>query len=105
MKVVVNDAEVLSFSDIQEQIIKDYIPSEIYDEDMTRRIQWVLNTIYDEAFKQLKTTWDIKLQENGVTMIPTDQESYAKLVFSQPNYMDRSARIKKLEADSLAAKL
>ena len=25
-------------------------------------------------------------------MIPTDPEEYAKLVFAQPNYMDRKAR-------------
>lgn len=92
MKVSVNDKELFTLSDIQKQVIKDNVLADIFDEDMNRRLQWVLMHKYDECFKSLKTEWDPKLAANGVKMIPTDLDEYAQLVFSQPNYKDRAAR-------------
>jgi len=59
---------------------------------MKRRLQWVLTHKYDQCFKKLKLEWDDKLKANGVTMIPTDPDAYAALVFAQPNYKDKATR-------------
>jgi hypothetical protein len=92
MKVSVNDQELFTLSDTQKQVIKHEIPSEIFDADMNRRLQWILMHKYEECFKTLKAEWDPKLAANGVQMIPTDPDAYAQLVFAQPNYKDRSTR-------------
>ena len=92
MKVSVNDQPLFTLSDTQKQVIKNDVHTNIFDADMNRRLQWVLMHKYEECFKALKAEWDPKLAANGVTMIPTDPEAYAQLVFAQPNYKDRSAR-------------
>lgn len=92
MKVSVNDKELFTLSDIQKMVIQYDIPADMFDEDMNRRLQWVLMHKYEECFKRLKAEWDPQLLENGVDMIPTNPDAYAKLVFSQPNYKDRAAR-------------
>jgi hypothetical protein len=92
MKISVDGVQLFELSEVQKQVIKNNVDSEIFDADMKRRLQWVLTHKYDECFKELKAEWDEKLASNGVKMIPTDKDEYAKLVFSQPNYKDRSAR-------------
>ena len=92
MKISVDDKELFTLSDVQKKVIKNDIPADIFDAAMNRRLQWVLTHKYEECFKRLKTEWDPKLAENGVKMIPTDPDEYARLVFAQHNYQDRSAR-------------
>ena len=92
MKISVNDIELFSLSDIQKKVMMYVIPSELFEDDMKRRLKWVLTHAYENWFEALKKEWDIKLAVNGIKMIPTDPDEYAKLVFSQPNYMNRSAR-------------
>lgn len=92
MKVSVNDQELFTLSDTQKKVIMNDIPSDIFDADMNRRLQWILMHKYEECFKALKAEWDPKLAANGIKMIPTDPDEYAQLVFAQPNYKDRLAR-------------
>lgn len=92
MKISVNDQELFTLSDTQKQVIQNDIPTEIFEEDMKRRLQWVLMHKYERCFKRLKEEWDDKLAANGVAMIPTDPDAYAQLVFAQSNYKNRSAR-------------
>lgn len=92
MKISVDGSDIFELSEIQKKVMKNDILSEEFDGDMLRRLQWVLTHKYEQCFKRLKNEWDIKLAANGVTMIPTDNDAYAELVFAQPNYKDRSAR-------------
>lgn len=92
MKISVNDKELFSLSEVQKQVIKNDIHVDKFDADMNRRLQWVLMHKYDQCFARLKSQWDPKLIANGIKMIPTDQDEYAQLVFSQPDYKDRSSR-------------
>lgn len=94
MKISVNDQALYTLSDTQKQVIMNEIPEEIFEDDMKRRLQWILTHKYDECFKRLKTEWDTKLAKNGIKMIPTDADAYAQLVFSQPDYKNRSMREK-----------
>ena len=92
MKISVDGQQFFELSDIQKQVIKNDIPSDIFDADMKRRLQYILTHKYERCFERLKAEWDSKLAANGVSMIPTDRDAYAQLVFSQPNYKDRKAR-------------
>lgn len=92
MKISVNDQELFILSEVQERVIKNDIHDEVFDEDMKRRLQYILSHKYENCFKRLKQEWDPKLAANGIKMIPTDPDEYAQLVFAQPSYKNRSQR-------------
>lgn len=87
-----NNVEFFTLNEIKKNVIKDCINRDIFDEDMKRRIEWILNHKYEQCYKRFKEEWDPKLIANGVQSVPTDPDAYAQLVFSQPNYKDRKAR-------------
>jgi hypothetical protein len=92
MKVSVDDKELFTLSDTQKRVIMDNVRSEIFEEDMKRRLQWVLMHKYEQCYEDLKKEWDPKLKNDGVAMIPLNPDAYAQLVFSRPSYMSRSER-------------
>lgn len=92
MKVSVNDKELFVLSELQKKVIMNDIREDVFDEDMCRRLEFVLKDKYERCFDRLKKEWDNKLAQNGVKMIPTDKDEYAELVFSQQNYKNRMAR-------------
>lgn len=92
MKISVNDQHLFTLSETQKKVIKNDIQEEIFDEDMKRRLQYILMHKYERCFERLKKEWDPKLASKGVPSIPTNPDAYAELVFSQPEYKNRSAR-------------
>jgi hypothetical protein len=92
MKISVDNVDLFELSEIQKKVIKNDVDSDLFEEDMKRRLEWVLKHKYERCFKRLKAEWDKKLAENGVESVPTDPDAYAQLVFSQPNYKDCKAR-------------
>ncbi len=92
MKISVNDVELFSLSDTQKKVICNDISTVIFDEDMKRRLQYILTHKYEQCFKRLKIEWDAKLEAAGVASIPTNRDAYAELVFALPAYKDRAAR-------------
>lgn len=103
MKISVNDQELFTLTEIQKKVIQNDILHENFEEDMKRRLKWVLlDEKYNRCFQRLKKEWvdDLdqegksKLARNGIGMIPTDPDRLATLIFSQPNYKNRSQREK-----------
>lgn len=92
MKISINDQELFTLSEVQKQVIKNDINADVFDEDMKRRLQYILCHKYERCFTRLKAEWDKKLAENGVDMIPSNPDRYAELVFSQPNYKCKKTR-------------
>lgn len=91
MKISVNDVELYTLSKMQQKVICNDIPSDIFESDCCRRLQWVLTHKYEQCIKRLRDEWMPKLAER-MDSIPTSDEKFAELVFSQPDYMDRKAR-------------
>lgn len=93
MKISVNDQEVFTLTETQKKVIQNDIPSEIFDEDMKRRLKWVL---YDEKYircmDRLRREWEPRLKTDGIAMLPTSDEAFAELVFARPDYKNRSQR-------------
>jgi hypothetical protein len=92
MKVSVNDIEIFTINETQLNVLKNYIPSNILEEDLGRRLFWVLNHLYEQSFIQFKKEWEPILVDRGVQLIPTDKDAFANLVFEQPDYKDRATR-------------
>lgn len=93
MKVSVNNVEIFTLTATQKKVIQNEIPSEIFDEDIKRRLKWVLiDEKYRKCFERLKKEWEPKLIERGIEFIPTNPDSFAELVFNQSDYKNRSTR-------------
>ena len=92
MKISVDDTELYTLSTTQKNVIKNDINADDFDDDMKRRLDWVLRHKYEQCFKRLKAEWDVKLPALGVSSIPTDPDAYAELVFAREEYKDRKDR-------------
>lgn len=93
MKVSVNDQELFTLNETQKKVIQNDILTEIFEEDMKRRLRWaIVEEKYKRCFERLKKEWEPKLTERGIKFIPTDPDEFANLVFSQTDYKNRSQR-------------
>ena len=92
MKISVDDKVLFELTETQKNVMKNVVSADIFEEDMKRRLKWVLTHAYEEWFKTLKEEWDPKLPALGVASVPTDPDAYANLVFCQPCYKCRKTR-------------
>jgi len=92
MKVTVDGKDIFTLTETQKKVIQNDISSEVFDEDMKRRLFYIIDHKYRQCFKRLKDEWDKKLEAAGVESIPTNKDAYAELVFARPEYMDRKAK-------------
>jgi hypothetical protein len=91
MKISVNNRELFSLSEVQKSVICNDIHADELDSDLERRLQWVLTHKYEQCMKRLRDEWMPKLK-GRVESVPLDDDAFAQLVFSQPDYKDRKMR-------------
>lgn len=101
MKISVDGKELFTLSETQKEVIKNDIPSDMFEEDVKRRLKHILIHKYENCYKRLKEEWEPKLKASGIKAIPLDDEEFAKLVFSHPHYMNRSKREEKAKINRL----
>lgn len=92
MKLKVDNEEVFELTETQKLVIKNDVHDDIFDEDMKRRVRWVIEHKYDQCFDRLKKEWESKLAAKGIESLPTNKDSFAQLVFAQPEYKNRKVR-------------
>lgn len=93
MKVHVDDKLVLELNDTQKKVIRNDIPDEIFEEDMHRRVSYILTHKYERCFDRLKKEWEPKLSSRYGS-IPTNPDVLAELIFTQPDYKSRTEKDK-----------
>ena len=93
MKVKVDDVEILEISEIRKKVIAHEIPSEDLEADLKRRLSWVITHKYERCMEKIKNQWVPKLKERGHQSIPLDDDALAEMIFADPDYKNRSARI------------
>jgi hypothetical protein len=91
MKIQVDGKLVYELNEIRKKVIQNDIPSEIFQEDMERRAKYIIEHKYEKCLERLKLEWEPKLR-NRVSSVPTDPDALAELIFSQPDYKNRSKR-------------
>jgi hypothetical protein len=101
MKISVNDEVLFTLTETQKQVIQNDVHGDIFDEDMKRRLQWVLTHKYEQCYKRLKDEWEPKLRSR-INAQPTDPDLFAQLIFSQPDYRDRKRKDDEAKAAELA---
>lgn len=92
MKITVDGQQVLELTETQKKVIKNDINEDLFNEDMKRRVKWVLEHKYERCYERLRKEWEPKLIAKGAASLPTDKDAFAQLVFSQPEYQDRKQR-------------
>ena len=92
MKIVVDDEEILALNETKKNVLKDEISEDIFDYDMKRRLKHIIMHKYELCFLKLKQEWEEKLKQRGLKSIPLDNDQFAELVFSQPDYKSRKQR-------------
>ena len=92
MIVKVDEKVLFELTEAQKKVIQNDIPVEKFEDDIKRRIFYIVNHKYERCFERLKKEWEPRLAKAGVESIPTDKDAFASLVFSQPDYKDRSTR-------------
>ena len=96
MKISVDDKDLFTLSETQKRVIKNDIHEDEFEDDMKRRLQYILMHKYDRCFERLKKEWEPKLAASGARSIPTDKDEFAQLVFAHPEYKDRKRREQKV---------
>jgi hypothetical protein len=99
MKISVDGTDLYTLSETQKAVICNDIHADVFDQDMKRRLHWVLNHKYERCLERMKNEWMPKLK-GRVASVPTDDDAFAQLVMSQPDYRSRKQR----EAEADAAK-
>ena len=92
MKISVNDTELYTLAQWEKDVIQNDIPTEIFDADMKRRLEWVLKHKCEQCYMRFEKEWTEKLRAAGVPSIPTDKAAFVALVLARPEYKNRSAR-------------
>ena len=92
MKVSINEKEILNLSETRKNVIKNDINEELFDEDIARRIEYILMHKYQNCMDRLKNEWIPKLKLLGIESIPLNDDMLAEMIFSQPEYKSRKER-------------
>jgi len=92
MKISVDDKELFTLSETQKKVIMNDIHESIFEDDMKRRLNYILMHKYERCFERLKNEWIPKLEKSGIKSIPLDPDELAKVIFSHPQYKNRAQR-------------
>ena len=93
MEIKIDDQVILKFSDTQVKVLKHDISEDILQEDIARRVQYILGHKYNEILKRLRKEWEEKFKLLGLESIPLDDEKFCELVFSREEYQDKKTRV------------
>lgn len=104
MKISVNDVELNTIGELKKDLFKHYIPSAQLDAAVGVSIQKLLLYKYERCMERLRKEWEPKLQARSLD-IPFDDDAFATLVFAQPDYKDRKARMLEEDPDNAAANI
>jgi hypothetical protein len=92
MKFNVDDETIYELNETKQNVVKNEVHSDEFNEDIKRRVKYIVDHKYEQCFKRLKAEWEPKLKASGVKTIPLDEDEFAQLVFAQPAYKDRKTR-------------
>lgn len=92
MTIKLDEQELFELTEVQKKVLKNDINSEIFDDDMKRRLEYILMHKYEQCYKRLREKWEPILIARGAQSLPTDKDAFAELVFVEPDYKDRATR-------------
>jgi len=91
MKISVDDRELFTLTETQKKVIMNDINEDIFEEDMKRRLQYILTHKYERCLARLKYEWIPKFVSSG-TPISINEEDFIKSILKHPQYKNRKQR-------------
>ena len=93
MEINVNGKKIFQLEDWEKKVIHNDIPSETFEVDCCRRLEWVLKHKAEQCYARFESEWIEKLRKDpNVNSIPTDKKQFVEMVCARPDYKDRSVR-------------
>ena len=93
MKIKVDGVDVFQLEAWEKTVIQNDIPTEEFEADMKRRLEYILKHKAEQCFVRFEKEWLEKLRADpSVQSIPTDKVAFVALVTARPDYKDRSKR-------------
>lgn len=93
MVVTVDDLQRFRITPTHKRMIKLQGTKDV-DAHCQDRLGWILKHKYERCMERLRNEWTAKFQDRGLKEVPADDDAFALLVFSQPDYKNRSQREK-----------
>lgn len=98
MKIFVETDMVYEIDDLKKKVICNDIMEDIFEEDIRRRVRYIIEHKFERCLQRLKDEWIPKLKDR-VTHIPTDDMQLASLIFGQTDYKCRKTRELEIQAE------
>ena len=93
MKIILDNEDVMDLEIWEQNVIKNDIPSDVFKEDIKRRIKWVITHKFDQCFNRLEQEWLPKLREDPrIESIPSNKQGFCEMIFSRADYKDKKTR-------------
>ena len=83
MKFLVDDIEVFELLSWQKDLIKNDIPSEIFESDMHRRAHYSAYAPVEKAIHRNEAALKQQLKQKGVSLVPGDLSAFTEFVGSR----------------------
>lgn len=82
MEVKVNGKVVLALEEWKEKVIQHDIPTEIFQEDMERRVRWVVEHHFERCFNKFyNECLRVVVPERNIKEVPLDWKQFSELMF------------------------
>lgn len=91
MKIKLDNELLIEISDIQKSIIKYDIKTSEFEQDIIRRIKWVIEHKIDQCQDRMIKEWKTKL-ESRYSSLPTNKDELCKMIIAQSDYLDREGK-------------
>ena len=92
MKIKLDEEVILELTETQKKVLCNEINHGMLEEDIKRRLIYIIDHKYEQCMKRLKEEWEPKLKAAGKRTIPLDSDKLAELIFEHEEYKDRAAR-------------
>jgi hypothetical protein len=88
MKISVDGVDLFTIEEHQKKAMIHFLEGENFEEDMKRRIQWVITHKYEQCLKKMVDEWLPKLKER-YDSIPSKDADLVDKITSESDYQPR----------------
>lgn len=100
MKISVNGDLLFELSDHHKMVLANDIDASILEEDLKRRIEYIVMHKYEQCLKRFRAEWEPKLRSEGAESIPCDDAKFCAMVCARSDYKSRAQREEELQKRS-----
>jgi len=92
ISVSVDGEEAFKILSIKRKLIREATSTKDCYSWCVDKMKFVLLHKYERCMQRLRQEWEARLAAKGFSSVPSDDDEFANLVFSQPDYKNRSER-------------